>query len=134
MRESIFSAVRLYYEAARRGKNYSFGESLGLVWKRWLDTWELGEDVVRGLVDYHQLRRALLKRFEEGSITDREGKRYKRPRWTRYWREMSETSGLSIRRKALDGLQEKIGMAGLELAEEDRYQAPLGFADAFADS
>lgn len=134
IRESILSAVRVYYEAAKRGRGLSFGECLGLVWKRWLDTWGLGEEVTRALVDYHQLRRALMSRFEDGSITDREGKKYKRPRWTRYWREMSETSGLSIRRKSIDGLQHKIGMARLELSEEESYQAPLGLADAFADS
>jgi hypothetical protein len=134
VRESIRSAVRLYYEANKRGKEYSFGESLGMIWKRWLDTWDLGEDVARGLIDYHQIRRALLKRFEDGSITDRKGNKYKKPRWTRYWREMSETSGLSVRRKAIDGLQHRIGMPKMEVAEEDRYQAPLGFADAFADS
>jgi hypothetical protein len=134
VRESILSAVRLYYEAARRGKEISFGESLGLVWKRWLDTWNLGEEFTRALIDYHQLRRALLRRFEDGSIRDREGRKYKRPRWTRYWREMSETSGLSVRRKAIDNRQEKIGMARMELTEEESYQAPLGLADAFADS
>ena len=134
VRESILSAVRVYYEAAKRGKEFSYGESLGLVWKRWLDTWGLGEELTRALVDYHQLRRALLRRFEDGSITDREGKKYKRPRWTRYWREMSETSGLSIRRNAIDRSQPKIGMARLEINEEESYQAPLGLADAFAES
>ena len=134
VRESILSAVRVFYEAARRGRGLTFGESLGLVWKRWLDTWGLGEEVIRSLIDYHQLRRALLQRFEEGSITDREGRKYKRPRWTRYWREMSETSGLSMRRKAIDGYQHKIGMARLEMADGESYQAPLGLADAFADS
>jgi hypothetical protein len=134
VRESILSAVRVYYEAARRGKELSFGESLGVVWKRWLDTWGLGEELTRALVDYHQLRRALLRRFEDGSITDREGRRYKRPRWTRYWREMSETSGLAVRRKAIDSLQHKLGMGRLEMADDESYQAPLGLADAFADS
>ena len=134
IRESILSAVRVYYEAARRGRDIAFGESLGLVWRRWLDTWGLGEDLTRALVDYHQLRRAMLRRFEDGSITDREGKRYKRPRWTRYWREMSDTSGLSTRRKAIDGQQDKIGMARLDLTDEESFQAPIGLADAFADS
>ncbi|TET81604.1 MAG: hypothetical protein E3J37_08930 [Anaerolineales bacterium] len=134
IRESLRSATRLYYKAANNGKAMSFGESLGLVWKHWLDTWKLGEDVTRALVDYHQLRRALLRRFEDGSITDREGKKYKRPRWTRYWREMSDTSGLSTRRKVIDGHQYKIGMARLELSDVQQYQAPIGLADAFADS
>ena len=134
IRESILSAVRVYYEAARRGRDIAFGESLGLVWRRWLDTWGLGEDVTRALVDYHQLRRAMLRRFEDGSITDREGKKYRRPRWTRYWREMSDTSGLSTRRKAIDGQQDKIGMARLDLTDEESFQAPVGLADAFADS
>jgi hypothetical protein len=134
IRESILSAVRVYYEAARRGRDIAFGESLGLVWRRWLDTWGLGEDVTRALVDYHQLRRAMLRRFEDGSITDREGKKYRRPRWTRYWREMSDTSGLSTRRKAIDGQQDKIGMARLDLTDEESFQAPIGLADAFADS
>jgi len=134
IRESILSAVRVYYEAARRGRDIAFGESLGLVWRRWLDTWGLGEDLTRALVDYHQLRRAMLRRFEDGSITDREGKKYRRPRWTRYWREMSDTSGLSTRRKAIDGQQDKIGMARLDLTDEESFQAPIGLADAFADS
>lgn len=134
VRESIHGAVRVYYEAARRGKELGFGQCLGLVWRRWLETWELSEEVARALVDYHQQRRAMLHRFEDGSITDRGGNRYKRPRWTRYWREMSETSGLSMRRKAIDSYQQKIGMARLEISEEAGYQAPLGFADAFADS
>lgn len=134
VRESIRSALRLYYEAARRTKEITFGESLGLVWKRWLDTWDLGEDFTRALIDYHQLRTALLRRFEDGSIRNREGRKYKRPRWTRYWREMSETSGLSMRRKAIDKQQHKLGMAQMELTEEESYQAPLGLADAFADS
>ena len=134
VRESILSAVRVYYEAARRGRELSFGECQGLVWRRWLDTWEVGEGVTRALVDYHQLRRGMLQRFEDGSITDRGGNRYKRPRWTRYWREMSETSGLSMRRKAIDSYQHKIGMARLEMTDEESYQAPVGLADAFADS
>ncbi len=134
IRESLRSAIRLYYKSSTNEKAMSFGESLGMVWKHWLDTWKLGEDITRALVDYHQLRRALLRRFEDGSITDREGKRYKRPRWTRYWREMSDTSGLSTRRKVIDGHQHKIGMACLELSDEKQYQAPIGLADAFADS
>ena len=134
IQESIRSAVRVYYEASRRGKTISFGECLGLVWKRWLDGWGLGESLTRALIDYHQLRRAMLRRFEDGSITDREGKRYRRPRWTRYWREMSEASGLSARRKTIDGQQSKIGMATLDLTDEESFQAPVGLADAFADS
>lgn len=134
VRESILSSVRVFYEGAKRGRELTFGQCLGLVWRRWLETWELGEEVTRALVDYHQLRRAMLQRFEDGSITDRGGNRYKRPRWTRYWREMSETSGLSMRRKAIDGHQHKIGMARLEMTDEESYQAPVGLADAFADS
>ena len=42
VRESIVSSVRLYYEMARGGREVSFGQSLGLVWKRWLDAWALG--------------------------------------------------------------------------------------------
>jgi len=134
IRESLFFAIRLYYRAANDGKVIAFGECLGQVWKHWLDNWKLGEGVTRALVDYHQLRRALLRRFEDGSIKDRKGKRYKRPRWTRYWREMSDTSGLSARKKAIDGYQHKIGMARLEVLEEEQFRAPIGMADAFADS
>ncbi len=134
IRESLLSAIRLFYNAAKNNKTMSFGECLGMVWKHWLDNWKLGEDVTRALVDYHQLRRALLRRFDEGSIKDREGKRYTRPRCTRYWREMSDTSGLSARRKAIDGHQHKIGMDRLEMSEEEQFRAPIGLADAFADS
>jgi len=38
IRESLRSAIRLYYKAAKNGKATSFGESLGMVWKHWLDT------------------------------------------------------------------------------------------------
>jgi hypothetical protein len=134
IRESILAAIRLYYRAANNGKDRSFGECLGLVWKLWLDQWQLGEELTRALVDYHQLRRELLKRFEDGSIKNRKGKRYKRPRWTRYWRELSETSGLASRRTVIDGQQHRIGMARLDLSDEQPYQAPIGLADAFADS
>ena len=134
VRESIVSSIRLYYEVTKAGKEMAFGESLGLVWKRWLDVWALGEVVTRMLVDYHQRRRALLRRFEDGSITDRDGKRYKRPKWSRYWREMSDTSGLTTLRKQIDAHQNKIGMARLELTDEESYFAPIGLADAFADS
>jgi hypothetical protein len=134
IRESLLAAIRLYYRAADNGKAKPFGECLGMVWKVWLDHWQLGEEFTRALVDYHQLRRELLTRFEDGSIKNREGKRYKRPRWTRYWRELSETSGLSSRRKTIDGYQQNIGMARLDLLDEQQFQAPIGLADAFADS
>lgn len=134
VRESIVSSIRLYYEVTGGGKEMTFGESLGLVWKRWLDVWALGEVVTRMLVDYHQRRRALLRRFEDGSITDRDGKKYKRPKWSRYWREMADTSGLTTLRKQIDAHQGKIGMARLELTDEESFLAPIGLADAFADS
>jgi len=133
IRESLHSAIRLYYRSTYK-KVRSFGECLGAVWKHWLEQWQLGEELTRALVDYHQLRRALLTRFEDGSITDREGKRYKQPTWTRYWQEMSDTSGLATRRKLIDGQQHRIGMARLELTQKEQVQAPIGLADAFADS
>jgi hypothetical protein len=134
VRESIVSSVRLYYEVTKGGREMSFGQSLGLVWKRWLDVWALGEVVTRMLVDYHQRRRALLRRFEDGSITDRDGKRYRRPKWSRYWREMCDTSGVTTLRRQIDAHQDKVGMATLEMTDEESYFAPLGLADAFADS
>lgn len=134
VKESIRSATRLYYEFAGRGKDIQFGKCLGLVWKGWLDAWGMDEATVSDLVNYQQTRRSILTRFEEGEITNREGKRYKKPTWTRYWRQMAESSGLAVLRKSIDRHQEEIGLGRLDLSEEEYHRAPKGLADAFADS
>jgi hypothetical protein len=132
--ESIRSATRVYYELAGKGKDVAFGKCLGLVWKGWLEAWKLDDEAVSDLVNYHQTRRSILSRFEDGEITNREGERYKKPTWTRYWRQMAESSGLAVLRKSIDRQQEAVGLGRLELTEEENYRAPKGLADAFADS
>lgn len=132
--ESIRSATGLYYELAGKEKNVPFGKCLGLVWKGWLEAWRLDDETVSDLVNYHQTRRSILSRFEDGEITNREGKRYKKPTWTRYWRQMAESSGLAVLRKRIDRHKESIGLGRLDLSEEEYYRAPKGLADAFADS
>jgi hypothetical protein len=132
--ESIRSATSFYYELAGKGKDVPFGKCLGLVWKGWLEAWRLGDETVSDLVNYHQTRRSILTRFEEGEITNREGRRYKKPTWTRYWWQMAESSGLAAVRKSIDRHQEAIGLGRLDLSDEELYRAPKGLADAFADS
>ncbi|MDF1500762.1 MAG: hypothetical protein P1P76_09860 [Anaerolineales bacterium] len=132
--ESIRSATRVYYELAGKSKDVPFGKCLGLVWKGWLEAWRLDDETVSDLVNYHQTRRSILSRFEDGEITNREGERYKKPTWTRYWRRMAESSGLAVLRQNIDRHQEAVGLGRLELPEEEYYRAPKGLADAFADS
>jgi len=132
--ESIKSATSIYYEFAGKGKEVPFGKCLGLVWKRWLEAWQMDDGTVADLVNYHQKRRSTLSKFEDGEITNREGKRYKKPTWTRYWRKMAESSGLATLRKSIDRHQKRIGLGNLEFSEEEYYRAPKGLADAFADS
>ncbi|MEJ2605998.1 MAG: hypothetical protein P8Z41_04935 [Anaerolineales bacterium] len=134
VRESILSAIALYYKVVKNKPDFTFGEGLGLVWKKWLDAWELSDTLAAHLIDYQNRRRSLLRRFEEGAITKRSGEKYKRPTWTRYWREMAETSGLSSIRKMIDRHQSKIGMGVLDLPDDEYYQSPIGLADAFANS
>jgi len=134
VRESIRTATKIYYRFNGKEQKYNFGQSLGLVWKRWLDGWQIDAGIAKALVDYHQRRRSILSRFEDGQITNREGKRYKRPMWTRFWREMAESSGLTSLRKSIDSQQRKIGLGELTITDDEYYQAPIGLADAFANS
>jgi len=133
-RESVKAAIKLYYKLAKNGKGYSFGQCLGVVWKKWLDGWGLEDEIKGSLVSYHQTRRALLKRFEAGEIRNRAGGKYKKPTWTRYYRQKADADGLTGLRKAIDGYQERIGLGRVDLSDDEYYQSPVGLADAFANS
>ena len=133
-RDSIKAAIKLYFNQKKNNNEYSFGQCLGIVWKTWLDSWEFDDEFKESLVTYHQIRRDLLSEFESGKIKKRDGSKYKKPTWTSYYRATAEREGITNRRLAIDGFQDRIGLAKFNLSEDEYYQAPLGFADAFANS
>lgn len=132
--ESIRRATQLFFRLTRQGKDLSFGKCLGLVWRGWLDQWELGDEVAKALVDYHGTRRRILQLFEDGSITDKYGNKYKRPTWTRRYRQMAQEDQLPSLKSNIDRNQTKIGIGEFDLDKGDQYNAPIGLADAFANS
>ncbi len=134
VRESIRSAIRLYYRNIRKQPDFSFGESLGLIWRYWLDAWELSGALTSQLVEYHQRRRTLLKRFEERSFKAQDGMDGRDSIMKRAWREDAITNGLLNLRKKIDRHQEAIGMVGINARDDDTRQSPIGFADAFSNS
>ena len=131
---SIRRATRLFFKLAKQGKELSFGKCLGLVWRGWLDKWELGDEVAKALVDYHRTRRRILQLFEDGAITDKYGNKYKRPMWTRRYRQMAQEDQLPSLKSNIDRHQSKIGIGEFDLNEGDQYNAPIGLAGAFANS
>lgn len=133
-RAAIRSSIKFYYDANKNDRTVQFGECLGLVWKAWLKNWGLSEFLARSLVDYQKRRRALLMRFENGAITNRDGDLYRRPTWTRHWRELSDTTGLTNLRIIIDNHQTKIGMGTIDHSDDEYCKAPIGLADAFANS
>ncbi len=133
VRQSILTAVDLFYRPDRP-QACALGECLGWVWRRWLEGWGVAEALSGPLVEYHSRRRSLLRRFEEGDLTRRDGSRYVRPMWTRYWRELAAASGLDQLRILIDSYHSRIGLGSLELDDAQRYHGPLGLADAFADA
>lgn len=132
-RRSLLEAVRLSYHPDRPAAAGA-GTCLGWVWRRWLERWELAEVLAGPLVDYHARRRELLRRFEEGGLTRPDGTRYARPMWTRYWQELATSSGLDELRALIDSYQDRAGLGVLPKEGIDRWKAPPGLADAFADA
>lgn len=133
-RIAVQRAIKLYYDSHGNGHNPGFAGCIGHVWRTWLDNWDLSKVLAAPLIEYHKRRRSLLSRFERGAITKRDGDLYKRPMWTRHWEELANSTGLTNLRKIIDNHQTKIGMGTLDVSREDSFNAPIGLADAFANS
>jgi len=137
MRRAVQVTIETYYQAARsrRSRDLSLLKALGFVWKTWLEGWGFDRTMSRDLVEYHEGRRVILRRFEEaGDIRRPDGSLYRRPMWTRWWKELATSSGLLELRKHIDDKGERAGLAQVDLAHAEDYQAPMGMADAFATS
>jgi len=137
MRQAVQAALATYYRFRRnrRSRDLSPVRALGFVWKNWLEGWGFDRTMSKDLVEYQEGRRAILRRFQEaGDIRRPDGTLYRRPMWTRWWRELATSSGLLELRKHIDGQGERAGLTKLDQPQEETYQAPTGLADAFATS
>lgn len=137
MRRAVHVALETYYQAARnRGsRDLSPLKVLGFVWKTWLQDWAYDRTISKDLVEYHEGRRAILRRFEEaGDVRRPDGTLYRRPMWTRWWKELATSSGLLELRKHIDDQGERAGLTQVDLAQAEAVQSPMGLADAFATS
>jgi hypothetical protein len=137
VRRSVAISLDTYYRlrADAKRRDITLATALGLVWKTWLDGWGFGREFSEVLVEYQQSRRRLLQRFEaRGDIRRPDGTLYQRPMWTRWWRELANSTGLEALRESIDRQGEAAGLAQLEVPKTGAYQSPMGFADAFATS
>lgn len=137
MRRAVQIALETHYRLGKKLKrnDRDLVGALGLVWKSWLEGWGFDRAMARDLVEYHEGRRAILRRFEEGGDIRRpDGTLYRRPMWTRWWRELAASSGLLQLRRHIDGQGSRAGLASLDLPEDESHQVPMGLADAFATS
>jgi len=137
MRRAVETALQAHYRLRRKGKRRGVQPvgALGLVWRSWLDGWGFDRAMARDLVEYHEGRRAILRRFEEGGDIRRpDGTLYRRPMWTRWWRELATSSGLLQLRQHIDGQGARAGLPTMDLSEDELHQEPMGLADAFATS
>jgi hypothetical protein len=137
MRRAVQVALETCYQAVRgkRSRELSPLKALGFVWSTWLDDWGFDRPMSKDLVEYHEGRRDILRRFEEaGDIRRPDGSLYRRPMWTRWWKELATSSGLLELRKYIDDLGERAGLAKVDIAQSEDYQASMGMADAFATS
>jgi hypothetical protein len=134
VRESIRSATHLYYRRIRKQPEFSFGESIGLIWRHWLETWELTSALASHLVEYHLRRRAMLDRFDESFLRGQDDMNGRDSIRKRVLCEDAITSGLSNLRKQIDCHQEAIGMVSITDSDDDGHQSPIGLADAFSHS
>jgi len=137
MRRAVQVALETCYQVVRgrRSRDLSPLKALGFVWSTWLEDWGFDRPMSKDLVEYHEGRRDILRRFEEaGDIRRPDGSLYRRPMWTRWWKEFATSSGLLELRKYIDDLGERAGLAKVDIAQSEDYQAPMGIADAFATS
>lgn len=137
MRRAVQVALETYYQTARtrRSRDLSPIKALGFVWKTWLREWEVDRTLAKDLVEYHEGRRAILNRFEEaGDIRRPDGTLYRRPMWTRWWKELATSSGLLELRKHIDEQGERAGLSQVDFSPSEEAGMPMGLADAFAAS
>ncbi len=137
MRRAVQVALDTYYQLRRNGKSRDLlpVRAMGFVWKTWLEGWGFDRTMSKDLVEYQEGRRSILRRFEEGGDIRRpDGTLYRRPMWTRWWRELATSSGLLELRNHIDDQGERASLAKLSHAQEENYQFPMGLADAFATS
>ncbi len=134
VRQSILAAIRLYYRAVRKRAEFTFEESLGLIWRKWLNAWNLSDILARPLVDYQHRRRSLLCRFKAATFPGQNGAGYRSLMRTRQWRELAESHRLSNLRRFIDSQAKNTGLEVIGLPDREHHGSPIGLADAYSDS
>jgi hypothetical protein len=129
VKQIIRRTIHTYYEAARRDTQLNMFQALGLVWKKQLSDWGLSE-LAETLLRYTSEYKELLKKFgPEGSLKRPDGTLYTQPTWTRAWRDLSESTGLSTLERTINAQQHQAGLR--QITAEDRYDRTMGLADVF---
>ncbi len=122
-------------KGAEAGPDYAqlgLPEAAMVVWRTWLaregaDT----DDVLKGLTGYAGALAKILDAFESGRVRKRDGSRYKQPRMSRAFKDMTRSAGLPALAKALD----KKLLPALHLAPgKHPLYGRYTVADAFCDS
>lgn len=108
-----------------------FPELVGRVWATWFAQKGVGDDVVKALKGYAEVRARILQPFLSGQIVGKNRQPYPEPRLTARYKSSLESSGLAGLAVSIDppGLA-KLGCAPGELMG----LGPYHLADAYADS
>lgn len=136
VRTTVQESIKAYYRfGPENGNAVTLAQVFGSIWRTRLAEWGATGGLIKDLLQYQQGRRELLMRFEKkGNIRRPDGSLYKRPTWTRAWRELAEKQGLKDLGQRIDRAGEEAGIPCLEQSEGGGFAPPMGLADAFAVS
>ena len=127
--EAISQALRVW--GTGKYSTHPFKALVGAVWKRWLDDYDLGEDVHTMLTGYAELREKIIMQFLEGRIRARDGRKYTEPRMTRRYRDMMDTGGVShLEERVNDAALQRMAVTKATLDGIGEYSLAAAYSDS----